>query len=72
MYGYTSVGQENGQQLGQVQQFQPEVVGWNVLNYGAQVEFKTFGPYMLDVVDGQSMGFPCFSEASQSFENLSP
>jgi hypothetical protein len=72
MYGYTSLGEENGAQVGQVQQFQPEVTGWNVLNYGAQVVFKTFGPYMLDVIDGQSMGFPCFSEASQSFENPSP
>lgn len=71
MYGYTSLGQENGQQVGQVQQFQPEVTGWNVLNYGAQVDFKFFGPYMTDVVDGQSMGFPCITENSQSFQNPS-
>jgi hypothetical protein len=71
MMGYTDLGTENGEPIGQVQQ-QLNLDAWwmwNVLNYGAHVEFKTFGPYMLDVVDGQSMGFPCFSEASQSFEN---
>lgn len=74
MMGYTEVGTENGQQLGQVQQ-QLNLDAWwmwNVLNYGSEVKFSFFGPYMLDVVDGQSMGFPCVADSSQSFQNPLP
>ena len=72
MMGYTNVGVEDGQQLGQVQHFPPQVWQWNVLNYGSDVEFSMFGPYMLDVVNGQAMGFPCFAENSQSFQTPFP
>ncbi|MGH2581697.1 MAG: Ig-like domain-containing protein [Anaerolineales bacterium] len=74
MRGYTDVGTEDGQQLGQVQQ-QLNLDAWwmwNVLNYGSKVEFSIFGPYMLDVVNGQAMGFPCFAESSQSFQTPFP
>lgn len=74
MMGYTQLGSENGEPIGQVQQ-QLNLDAWwmwNVLNYGSEVQFNFFGPYMLDVVDGQSMGFPCIAEGSQSFQNPFP
>jgi len=40
---------------------------WRVLYYGSQVDLKVFGPFMLDVIDGQMMSFPCFSEDSLKY-----
>lgn len=74
MAGYTDLGTENGEPIAQVQQ-QLNLDAWwmwNVLNYGSDVKFSFFGPYMLDVVNGQSMGFPCFAEGSQTFNNPYP
>jgi hypothetical protein len=40
---------------------------WRVLYYGSQLEFKTWGPFMLDVIDGTMTSFPCFGESSQQY-----
>jgi hypothetical protein len=68
--GYQSLGEEDGQQLGQVQQGQTVVSfqsQWRVLYHGSQLELKILGPYMLDEVDGKAMGFPCFSAEKETF-----
>lgn len=73
LLGYQDVGTENGEPIGQVQQglgsgtATPFDSQWRVLYFGSQIELKTFGPFMLDVIDGQSMSFPCFSEDTQQY-----
>ncbi len=75
LLGYQDLGTENGEPIGQVQQGLGQATPfddqWRVLYYGSQIELKTFGPFMLDVIDGQSMSFPCFSEDSLKY-NISP
>jgi hypothetical protein len=71
LLGYADVGEEDGQQLGQVQQGltepKPFQSYWRVLYYGSNVDLKVFGPFMMDVIDGKMMSFPCFSEDSQTY-----
>jgi len=64
LLGYQNVGNEGGEPLGQVQMIGDQ---WRVLYYGSQVDLKVFGPFMLDVIDGQMMSFPCFSEDSLKY-----
>jgi len=71
LLGYEDVGEEDGQQLGQVQQGltepKPFQSYWRVLYYGSKVDLKVFGPFMMDVIDGKMMSFPCFSEDTQAY-----